>query len=100
MAKPADAELRGNYSKLVDLFWKTVPEDRFKAVGCGIDVGMMGFVVLRRTTYAYSSYAIGYNAVEVRSPSSGRCRNGKRRIAPFAEKSEIQKASYIRMPGK
>lgn len=61
--KTADAECRANYENMVGLFRNVIPDQgRFEVVyGCGLDVGMMNFVVVRKTTYTYSSYAIGYD---------------------------------------
>ena len=65
MAKKAtDAECEANYIKLRELFDKVVPDaNRFTIVyGCGVDVGMMDYVVVRTTTYTYTSYIIGFDA--------------------------------------
>lgn len=62
--KASDAECRENYEKMCAFFQQVVPDQqRFKVVyGCGMDVGVMNFVVARRTTYTYSSYMIGFDA--------------------------------------
>jgi hypothetical protein len=65
--KIPDSECLENYKKLCELFKKVIPNpQRYTTIvyGCGVDVGMMDFVVVRRTTYTYSSYAIGYDAAE------------------------------------
>lgn len=61
--KTPDSVCLENYQKLCDLFHTVVPDSgRFDVVyGCGVDVGMSNFIVVRRTTYTYSSYAIGYD---------------------------------------
>lgn len=61
--KTPDAECAANYERMCELFRKVVAEhDRFQIVyGCGVDVGMTNFIVVRRTTYTYSSYAIGFD---------------------------------------
>lgn len=67
MAKKfSDSECLANYKKLCELFAKVIPDSqRYSVVyGCGVDVGMMDFLVVRKTTYTYSSYAIGYDANE------------------------------------
>jgi hypothetical protein len=53
-----------NYAKVTNLFRSVISNpERYNVVyGCGVDVGMMDFVVVRRTTYTYSNYAIGYDA--------------------------------------
>lgn len=63
--KTSDAECRENYEKMSAFFRQIVPDQqRFKVVyGYGMDVGMMNFVVVRKTTYTYSSYMIGFDAV-------------------------------------
>lgn len=64
MAKKfSDEVCLANYKKICDLFNKAVPDyNRFSVVyGCGVDVGMADFVVVRKTTYTYSSYAVGYD---------------------------------------
>ena len=64
MAKKfSDEVCLANYKKLCDLFNKAVPDySRFLVVyGCGVDVGMADFIVVRKTTYTYSSYAVGYD---------------------------------------
>jgi hypothetical protein len=62
--KIPDSVCLENYKKLCELFKKVVPgSERFSVVyGCGVDVGMMDFAVVRTTTYTYSNYAIGYDA--------------------------------------
>ena len=52
-----------NYKKVQELFNKVIPDhSRFSVVyGCGVDVGMTNFVVVRKTTYTYSSYAVGFD---------------------------------------
>ena len=64
--KASDEVCLENYGKLCEKFRENVPESsRFEIVyGCGVDVGMMDFGVLRKTTYSYSSYAIGFDAAE------------------------------------
>lgn len=61
--KVSDAECLENYHKMCDLFKRVIADnERFSVVyGCGVDVGMSDFVVARKTTYTYSSYAIGYD---------------------------------------
>ena len=67
--KIADSVCLENYKKLCALFKSAIPNaERYAVVyGCGVDVGMMDFVVVRKTTYTYSNYAIGYdtNAHEI-----------------------------------
>ena len=62
--KVSDEECRKNYLNVCDLFKKVVPDsERFSVVyACGVDVGMSDFIVVRKTTYTYSSYAVGYDA--------------------------------------
>jgi hypothetical protein len=64
--KIPDSECLANYKKLCELFTKVIPgSQRYSVVyGCGVDVGMMSFAVVRKTTYTYSNYAIGYDASE------------------------------------
>ncbi|MDR2444092.1 MAG: hypothetical protein LBE31_11295 [Deltaproteobacteria bacterium] len=64
--KTPDSVCLENYKKLRELFKKVIPNpQRYTVVyGCGVDVGMMDFVVVRRTTYTYSNYAIGYDTAE------------------------------------
>jgi hypothetical protein len=61
--KTPDSECLENYKKLCELFKKVIPNPQCYTViyGCGVDVGMMDFVVVRKTTYTYSNYAIGYD---------------------------------------
>jgi hypothetical protein len=61
--KIPDSVCLENYRKLCELFKRAVPNsERYSVVyGCGVDVGMMDFVVVRKTTYTYSNYAIGYD---------------------------------------
>ncbi len=64
MAKRATDELcRENYQKLRALFDSAVADSgRFQmAYACGMDVGMVNFVVVRKTTYTYASYALGWD---------------------------------------
>ena len=62
--KVSDEECRKNYLNVCDLFKRVVPNsERFSVVyACGVDVGMSDFIVVRKTTYTYSSYAVGYDA--------------------------------------
>ena len=62
--KISDEECRKNYFNVCDLFKKVVSNsERFNVVyACGVDVGMSDFIVVRKTTYTYSSYAVGYDA--------------------------------------
>ncbi|MDR2058012.1 MAG: hypothetical protein LBP83_07000 [Dysgonamonadaceae bacterium] len=64
--KTPDSVCLENYRKLCELFKRVIPNpQRYTVVyGCGVDVGMMDFVVVRKTTYTYSNYAIGYDAAE------------------------------------
>lgn len=64
--KIPDSVCLENRTKLCELFKKVIPDSqRYTVVyGCGVDVGMMNYVVVRKTTYSYSNYAIGYDAVE------------------------------------
>lgn len=67
MAKKAtDEQMLENYKKLRVLFDNVVTNgSRFSIVyACGVDVGMSDFIVVRRTTYTYSSYIIGYDVNE------------------------------------
>ena len=61
--KISDEVCLANYKRICDLFKEAVPDsERFSVVyGCGVDVGMSDFIVVRKTTYTYSSYAIGYD---------------------------------------
>ena len=64
MAKKfSDEVCLANYAKVCELFKRVIPDhSRFSVVyGCGVDVGMTNFIVVRKTTYAYSSYAIGFD---------------------------------------
>ena len=67
MAKKfSDEVCLANYTKMRTLFDNVIPDyNRFTIVyGCGVDVGMTHFLVVRKTTYTYSSYAIGYDKNE------------------------------------
>jgi hypothetical protein len=94
--KIPDSVCLENYKKLCELFKKAVPNpERYSVVyGCGVDVGMMDFVVVRKTTYVYSNYAIGYDAATneiVILPVDRDIEHyGK---AYFLKKEEIEKAS-------
>lgn len=61
--KVSDEQCLKNYETMCALFKNAIPDGgRFSVVyGCGVDVGMMDFGVLRSTTYTYASYAIGYD---------------------------------------
>lgn len=61
--KASDAECRGNYEKLREMFNTIVPDaGRFEVVyACGLDVGMTDLIVVRRHTYTYSSYIVGFD---------------------------------------
>lgn len=61
--KTSDMECLANYRAMCELFYRVLPDSRrFTVVyGCGVDVGLTDFVVARRTTYTYSSYAIGFD---------------------------------------
>lgn len=64
MAKKVSDEIcLENVEKMKELFSEVIGDaDRFRVVyGCGVDVGMMNFVVVRKTTYTYASYAIGFD---------------------------------------
>ena len=66
MGKKASDELcRENYEKMCELFKQVVPDhQRFTVVyGCGVDVGMMNFVVVKTHTYTYTSYMIGFDKI-------------------------------------
>ena len=67
--KISDEQCLANYAAVCELFNEVIPDsDRFAVVyGYGVDVGMMNFIVIRKTTYTYSSYAIGFdvNANEI-----------------------------------
>lgn len=93
--KISDEKCYENYTAMCKLFEKTIPEySRFSVVyGCGVDVGMTDFVVARRSTYTYSSYAIGFDtqANEIVILPITRELNGHGE--PFyLKKSEIKKA--------
>jgi hypothetical protein len=94
--KIPDSVCLENYKKLCELFKSVIPNsERYSVVyGCGVDVGMMDFVIVRRTTYTYSSYAIGYdtaaNEIAVLPVDTDIEHYGK---AYFLKKSEIEKAS-------
>lgn len=64
MAKKVSDEIcLENVEKMKELFSEVIGDaDRFRVVyGYGVDVGMMNFVVVRKTTYTYASYAIGFD---------------------------------------
>jgi hypothetical protein len=63
--KIPDSVCLENYKKLCELFKRVIPDsERYSVVyGCGVDVGMMDFAVVRKTTYTYSNYAIGYDTI-------------------------------------
>ncbi|MFV0393288.1 MAG: hypothetical protein ACK5LC_02670 [Coprobacillaceae bacterium] len=67
--KVSDEVCLQNVEKIKELFSQVISDsDRFRVVyGCGVDVGMMDFVIVRKTTYTYASYAIGFdeNANEI-----------------------------------
>ena len=67
MSKTSNEQCLANYAKMCELFRNVIPNGKRFAVvyGCGVDVGMMNFVVVRKTTYTYSSYAIGYDENEI-----------------------------------
>ena len=62
--KVSDAECRLSYLNVWDLYKREVTNnERISVVyTCGVDVGMRDFIVVRKTTYTYSSYAVGYDA--------------------------------------
>jgi hypothetical protein len=64
--KIPDSVCLENYKQLRELFKRVIPNpQRYTVVyGCGVDVGMMDFVIVRKTTYAYSNYAVGYDAAD------------------------------------
>ncbi len=67
MAKKfSDEVCLANYSGICELFNKGIPDHRrFSVVyACGVDVGMTNFIVVRKTTYTYSSYAVGFDTNE------------------------------------
>ena len=67
MAKKfSDEVCLANYSGICELFNKVIPDHRrFSEVyACGVDVGMTNFIVVRKTTYTYSSYAVGFDTNE------------------------------------
>ena len=67
MAKKfSDEVCLANYSGICELFNKVIPDHRrFSVVyACGVDVGMTNFIVVRKTTYTYSSYAVGFDTNE------------------------------------
>ena len=63
--KVPDAQCLQNYEEVCAIFRDVVPDSsRFAVVyGCGVDVGLMDYIVLRTATYSYSSYAIGYDKI-------------------------------------
>lgn len=66
LAKKAPEEvLLENYQRVQSYFKEVVPEaGRFSVVyGNGVDVGLMNYVVVRTTTYKYTSYLIGYDPI-------------------------------------
>jgi hypothetical protein len=94
--KISDSVCLENYKKLCELFKNVIPNaERYSVVyGCGVDVGMMNFVVLRKTTYTYSNYAIGYdtneNEIVILPVDRDIEQYGK---AYYLKKPEIEKAS-------
>ncbi|TDW26386.1 hypothetical protein EDD63_101101 [Breznakia blatticola] len=64
--KVSDEVCTQNYEAMKQLFCDVIEDaDRFEVVyGCGVDVGMMNFVIVRKTTYTYASYAIGFDENE------------------------------------
>jgi hypothetical protein len=94
--KIPDSVCSENYKKLCELFKTAIPNSEHYSVvyGCGVDVGMMDFVVVRKTTYTYSNYAIGYDAtvneIVVLPVDRDIEHYGK---AYFLKKTEIEKAS-------
>jgi hypothetical protein len=98
--KIPDSVCRGNYEKLCGLFKKALPgAERYAVVyGCGVDVGMMDFVVLRKTSYVYSNYAIGYDTAANELVILPVDRNIEQYGKPyFLKKGEIDKASLNRI---
>jgi hypothetical protein len=101
--KTSDSECLANYKRLVEFFKAKVPDSgRFSVVyGCGVDVGMMNFAVIRKTTYTYSSYAIGYdekaNEIAILPVDREMENSGK---PWFLKKAEIEKASYSGISGE
>ncbi|MDR2526010.1 MAG: hypothetical protein LBC83_07530 [Oscillospiraceae bacterium] len=64
MGKKASEEvLLENFQRIQAYFREVVPEaGRYSVVyGCGVDVGLMNYAVVRTTTYKYTSYLIGYD---------------------------------------
>lgn len=61
--KLSDEQCRENYTQLRKLFDRIIPDAaRFEMVyACGVDVGMVDAVVIRVTSYGYSSYAVGFD---------------------------------------
>jgi hypothetical protein len=61
--KASDEQCRENYVKLRELFDSVIEDsNRFELVyACGVDVGLTDAIVVRVTTYKYSSYAVGFD---------------------------------------
>lgn len=61
--KLSDEQCLANYTGMCELFHKALPDsERFLVVyGCGVDVGMMDYAIVRTHTYTYSSYVVGYD---------------------------------------
>jgi hypothetical protein len=67
MSKKASEEvLLRNFRRIQSYFKEVVPEaERYSVVyGCGVDVGLMDYLVVRTTTYKYTSYLIGYDRIK------------------------------------
>jgi hypothetical protein len=66
MGKKASEEvLLENFQRIQSYFREVVPEaERYSVVyGCGVDVGLMNYVVVRTITYKYTSYLIGFDPI-------------------------------------
>jgi hypothetical protein len=61
--KASDEQCIQNYKDMRKLFDSAIEDSsRFEAVyACGVDAGMSDMVVVRVTTYKYSSYAVGFD---------------------------------------
>ena len=65
MGKKASDEIcRGNYDRLRAIFDAAIPDhQRFEmAYAFGVDVGTYTVLVVKTTTYRYTSYAVGFDA--------------------------------------
>lgn len=53
--------LISNYERMCELFKQVAPDHARFQVVCGVDAGMMNFVIVKKHTYTYTSYMTGFD---------------------------------------